>query len=480
MVQKLLQWSTANSSRLILGSLAFSGLAILAEAATIITSSVLTGAAYHVWAYGDVGDIRHFITAGGLVALLYTLPFLLRDDYQFHKLLEEPRSIGRVFLVWNYAFVTLAVLGFLTKTSEIFSRGGLVLFYCIGLVALVGLSSTMRLGVRLLLANDRIERRRVMIVGAADEIGRLQASAMSRHADFRVAAAIGLPLLGSSDDARSFAHQSLAAAVAKARALHIDDVVIFTDWSKAEQIKDVVAAFQSLPIGIHLGASNIIGPFTDARISRFSTTPAVSLTAPPIGCGERFVKRTLDLLLATVGIITLSPVFAVVALAVKYNSPGPVFFRQRRRGFNHREFRIWKFRTMTTMDDGLDIQQAKPNDARVTAIGKFLRRTSIDELPQLINVLAGEMSLVGPRPHAIAHDEHYEVRIPAYARRSNVRPGITGWAQVNGCRGATTTDEAMRRRVDHDLYYIDNWSVLLDFYIIALTVLSPKTFRNAH
>ncbi len=479
-VQRLRQWSSARTSRFVLGSLAFSGLAVAAEAATIITSSVLTGAAYHLWAYGDIGDVRHYMLAGGLIALLYTLPFLLRDDYQFHKLLEEPRSVGRVFLVWNYAFVTLSVIGFLSKTSGIFSRGGLVLFYGVGLLALVGLSSSMRFGLRMLLKNDRIERRRVMIVGAAEEISRLQASAMSLNGDYRVAAAIGLPLLTSGAVTFKNADQSLMAAVAKARALHIDDVVIFTDWSKSQQIKDVVTAFQALPIGIHLGASNIIGPFTEARISRFASTPAVSLTAAPLGCGQRLTKRIFDVVLAALGLVALAPVFGIVALAIKFNNPGPVLFRQRRRGYYHREFKIWKFRTMTTMDDGRNIQQAKPNDVRVTAIGRFLRRTSIDELPQLINVLAGEMSLVGPRPHAIAHDELYEVRIPEYARRSNVRPGITGWAQVNGCRGATTTDEAMRRRVDHDLYYIDNWSVLLDVYIIALTVLSPRTFRNAH
>jgi polysaccharide biosynthesis protein PslA len=479
-IQKVYQADNAGVSRWVLGGFAFSGLAVAAEAATIVTASVVTGAAYHLWAYGEFGDVNHYMMAGGFVALLYTLPFLMRDDYQFHKALEQPRSLGRVFLVWNYAFVTLAVVGFLTKTSGIFSRAGLVLFYITGLMALVGLSSLMRIGVRYLLSSDRIERRRVMMVGAAEEIARLQDGAMTQQSDFRVAAAIGLPGLGSAAASPQLIAQSLAAAVAKARALHIEDVVIFTDWSKGPQIQEVVAAFQALPVGIHLGASNVIGPFSDARISRFATTPAVSLTAPPLGTGQRALKRSLDFVLASLGLVLLAPVFAVVAAAVKLNSPGPVFFRQRRRGYNHREFRIWKFRTMTTMEDGTSIQQAKPNDARVTFIGRLLRRTSIDELPQLLNVLAGDMSLVGPRPHAIAHDELYEVRIPEYARRSNVRPGITGWAQINGYRGQTKTDDDMRGRVDHDLYYIDNWSILLDIYIIAMTVLSPKTFRNAH
>ena len=169
----------------------------------------------------------------------------------------------------------------------------------------------------------------------------------------------------------------------------------------------------------------------------------------------------------------LAPLFAVVAYLIKRDSKGPVFFLQRRRGFNHREFRIWKFRTMTTMDDGDVILQSQgSSDLRVTKVGHYLRRLNIDELPQLINVLRGEMSLVGPRPHAVAHDKLYETRIEKYPRRLNMRPGITGWAQVNGFRGETDTDEKMRARVDHDLYYIDNWSPWFDLKILLKTVLS--------
>jgi len=156
-----------------------------------------------------------------------------------------------------------------------------------------------------------------------------------------------------------------------------------------------------------------------------------------------------------------------------------VFFKQRRRGYNMAEFRIWKFRTMTTLEDGDTIKQAAEGDARITFPGAFLRRFSLDELPQLINVLKGEMSLVGPRPHAVAHDRFFERRIAGYPRRLNVKPGITGWAQVNGFRGATDTDEAMQLRVEHDIFYIDNCSVGFDLYILLLTLVSPKASQNA-
>ena len=160
--------------------------------------------------------------------------------------------------------------------------------------------------------------------------------------------------------------------------------------------------------------------------------------------------------------------------------PGPVFFRQKRYGLNGREIRVLKFRTMTVMEDGAAVKQATKNDPRITPFGAFLRRTSVDELPQFIQVLTGEMSIVGPRPHAIAHNEIYRSKIQGYMLRHKVKPGITGWAQVNGWRGETDTDEKMQKRVEHDLDYIRNWNVLLDLKIIWLTVFGSKTRRNAY
>jgi exopolysaccharide biosynthesis polyprenyl glycosylphosphotransferase len=170
----------------------------------------------------------------------------------------------------------------------------------------------------------------------------------------------------------------------------------------------------------------------------------------------------------------------IIALAIKLDSRGPVLFRQQRHGFNQKPFGILKFRSMTTLDNGDVIVQARQGDARVTRVGRVLRRTSLDELPQLINVLKGDMSLVGPRPHALAHDREYEQKIALYAHRHNVKPGITGWAQVHGYRGETDTDGKMQKRVEYDLYYVDNWSIFLDLQILFLTAFSRKTFTNAY
>jgi len=184
---------------------------------------------------------------------------------------------------------------------------------------------------------------------------------------------------------------------------------------------------------------------------------------------ERAVKRGLDIVGALAAIVLLVPIFIFAALAIRRDSRGPVIFRQRRSGLNQREFTIFKFRTMYVQEDGMKVVQAQREDPRVTRIGRFLRRTSIDELPQLFNVLKGEMSLVGPRPHAMAHDSEYNERIAVYSRRFTVKPGITGWAQVHGFRGETKRLFDMRQRIDYDLWYIDNWSLALDMKILART-----------
>jgi putative colanic acid biosynthesis UDP-glucose lipid carrier transferase len=192
-----------------------------------------------------------------------------------------------------------------------------------------------------------------------------------------------------------------------------------------------------------------------------------------------FAKRCMDLTVAAVSLVALTPLFLLVALAIKLDSPGPVFFLQRRGGFRGRPFLVVKFRTMTAADDGAVIAQAGRGDVRLTRVGKFLRRTSIDELPQFFNVLRGEMSLVGPRPHAVAHDRHFRGIDPRYGRRFKARPGITGLAQVNGCRGETRNADSVRRRVDFDLRYIQRWSIALDIFIILRTLILIVRDPNA-
>jgi exopolysaccharide biosynthesis polyprenyl glycosylphosphotransferase len=195
---------------------------------------------------------------------------------------------------------------------------------------------------------------------------------------------------------------------------------------------------------------------------------------------ESRVKRLIDVLLSGSVLLVLVPVFALIALAIMVESGGPVLFRQRRTGFGGREFVVLKFRTMRVLEDGGELRQATRNDARVTAVGSFLRRTSLDELPQFINVLYGDMSCVGPRPHALAHDDFYRTCVPRYDDRFRVRPGITGLAQVEGLRGECQTVELMRRRVERDLEYLDGWSIWRDMAILARTVVVTPFQRAAY
>jgi len=214
------------------------------------------------------------------------------------------------------------------------------------------------------------------------------------------------------------------------------------------------------------------------HIADINGLPAVAICESPFTGIDGMVKRAIDIGFASVALLLLLPVFGVIAFGVKRGSSGPVFFKQRRYGIDGQEIMVFKFRTMVVCEDGERITQARRDDPRVTPFGAFLRRTSLDELPQLINVLRGEMSLVGPRPHAVAHNEEYRKLIKGYMLRHKVRPGITGWAQVNGFRGETATLEKMRYRVEHDLDYLRNWSLLLDFKIICMTLW--VLFRDRH
>jgi putative colanic acid biosynthesis UDP-glucose lipid carrier transferase len=209
--------------------------------------------------------------------------------------------------------------------------------------------------------------------------------------------------------------------------------------------------------------------------------PMLAALERPLSGWSLVVKAVEDRVIAGIALLCLSPLLALIALAIKLDSPGPVLFRQKRYGFANNEFTVFKFRTMRhRAAEEPDVPQARRNDPRITRVGGFLRRSSLDELPQLINVMLGDMSLVGPRPHAVAHNVQFAQVIDDYLSRHRVKPGITGWAQINGLRGETDTPEKMRARVQHDLYYIDHWSLLFDIKILALTPFRGFINRNAY
>ena len=281
-------------------------------------------------------------------------------------------------------------------------------------------------------------------------------------------------------DQQAYEAEDLALASAAVRMYRPDDVYLAIPWSRGALLEQCAEAFKGTPAQVHVGIDDVSGLLRQGDVSRVGPMASLRLTRPPMSRLQQIEKRTFDILFALGALVALSPLFLVVGILIRLDSKGPVLFRQTRYGFNQEPFRIFKFRSMRTMEDGAKIKMVTKDDPRVTRIGAFLRRSSIDELPQLLNVLSGEMSIVGPRPHALSHDQRYVERLSRYARRHNVKPGITGWAQVHGYRGEIRNDQDMQNRLQFDLHYVDNWSLALDIKTVFLTVFSRKTRENAY
>jgi putative colanic acid biosynthesis UDP-glucose lipid carrier transferase len=268
--------------------------------------------------------------------------------------------------------------------------------------------------------------------------------------------------------------------VAYLRGSPIDEVVVSVDVARWGDLTRLFSGLRVLPLPVLLVPQGTTSDILRRPFRPMGNAVCIELQREPLDTFERGMKRLIDILGALAGLVLLLPLLLLTAALIKLDSPGPIFFRQKRCGFNGRPFDIFKFRTMTVLENGPVVCQAAKSDSRVTRLGKWLRRTSIDELPQLINVLIGSMSLVGPRPHAAAHDDQFDKTVSNYAFRHHVKPGLTGWAQVNGHRGPTPTLSEIQNRVECDLWYIDNWSLRLDFRIIMRTIIEVMRARNAY
>jgi len=281
-----------------------------------------------------------------------------------------------------------------------------------------------------------------------------------------------LPVFGTSDDLVAMIRDGL-----------IDQVIVALPWSASARIQQVVQKFAMTPVRIRLAPDLANFAFARRPLVLLGDLPVITLFERPISGTDAIIKRAEDLLLTGLILLLVSPVMLLVAIAVRLDSPGPVFFRQPREGFNNQRFRVYKFRSMTVEQCETDeIRQATRDDQRITRVGRIIRATSLDELPQLFNVIQGHMSLVGPRPHAPstrANGRLFHEVVHTYAARHKVKPGITGWAQVCGWRGETDTEEKLVRRLEHDLYYIENWSIPFDIYILVKTVGAVLFPKNA-
>lgn len=399
---------------------------------------------------------------------------------QLHWLYYQVRivALGSAFTL----FVVLLV-GFATKVTAEYSRIFIASWFGASFVGLVGGRAILK---AVIVHRHRTGRlgRRVLIVGTG-QLARKMADHLQRHStEFSV---IGFL---SADDmvddrpqcvASSDVVGSVAAVLDVCRAYHVDLVVIALPWSEKESLNKVALLVSSAPVDARLAAPFLEMPFPHRPLSQLSGLPVIDLADRPFAGWSRIWKRLEDILIAFLALVLLSPVFLVVGILVKIASRGPIFFVQRRHGFANSEILVYKFRTMRhdCVVAG-DISQARRSDARVTRVGRILRRLSLDELPQLVNVLQGRMSLVGPRPHAIEHSDGFAASADQYFSRHRVKPGITGWAQVNGHRGEIKTHNDLRRRIEFDLHYVENWSVLFDLRIVFRTLLVGFISKNAY
>ncbi len=446
----------------------FLALAAGLDAATILAVAAASGAAL-----GHGTEPLNNLVLGVLVAALFILPAAVRHDYAITRYLSHKGHAKRTLTLWGVAVAGTLGFAFLTKTTDSFSRGGTLGLVFGGAAGLLALRTALVGAMQARAAAGRVASRHIFLVGDEDMIRAFAERHSPHQLGLRI---VGAAVLRPGDDTRA---DDLALAVASARVIRPDDVYVLVPWGDRDRLEASIDAFMGVPAAVHLAPERFFDKFDDLHVIRNGSVASLHLVRRPLSSSEVLAKRALDVALAAAALVALAPLFAAMAVLIRRESPGPAFFVQRRYGFNQEPFLIYKFRSMRAMEDGRGVRQATAGDSRITRVGRFMRRTNIDELPQLLNVLRGEMSLVGPRPHAMAHDQAFEREVALYARRHNVRPGITGWAQVNGWRGETDTPEKVVGRVEHDLFYIDNWSLMLDLTIMVRTVFSRKAYENA-
>jgi len=415
-----------------------------------------------------------------LALLFFTLFSQVGKLYGSWRLQPLWIELVRVGLVWCAVLGALLGTAFLFKDSAVYSRLLLGVWACV----VPSVMTIVRWNVRRRIRKDSsrgINVRVLAFVGAGPAAQRLAER-------LNLTAWMGLRVAGVYDDRHisrlSLGEMSLIGdtemLLRDARAGKLDYVYITLPMHAEKRIVELVNALADTTVSVYVVPHAFIFDLMHASWVQVGGQPVISIYETPFFGIDGSLKRLEDLVLGSLILVLISPLLLGVAIAIKLSSRGPVLFRQKRYGLDGQIVEVWKFRSMSVSEDGEHVQQAQKGDRRVTALGRFLRRTSLDELPQFINVLQGRMSIVGPRPHAVAHNEQYRRLIHGYMLRHKVRPGITGWAQINGWRGETDTLEKMSKRIEFDLHYMRTWSLLLDLRIIFLTLFKGFVGKNAY
>jgi Undecaprenyl-phosphate glucose phosphotransferase len=448
----------------------------------------LVGFAVYCWyVVPTSGFALHYIAAIAGVAILSIVAFQVADIYQVQAFRGHEKQYMRLASAWSVVFLITIGVSFFAKAGDQFSRAWLGAFYVLGLLTLIAFRRALFLLVRRWTRQGRLDRRTIVV--GADKNGEalLQSLAGQRDSDVNVIGVFddrndgrslplchGVPNLGIVDDIVDFARKTRV------------DLVIFSLPIAAEgRILHMLKKLWVLPVDIRLSAHTNKLRFRPRSYSYIGNVPVIDVFDRPIADWDIVMKWLFDKIVGALALICLAPIMLLVALAIKLESKGPIFFKQRRYGFNNELIEIYKFRSIyKEHTDANASKQVSRNDPRVTRVGRFIRKTSLDELPQLFNVVfIGNLSLVGPRPHAInakAAEHLYDEAVDGYFARHRVKPGITGWAQIHGWRGETDSKEKIQHRVEHDLYYIENWSLLLDVAILLRTPLAVLHMHNAY
>jgi putative colanic acid biosynthesis UDP-glucose lipid carrier transferase len=424
-------------------------------------------------AYFTQGHLTPEYLILSLVIFSLTLPGTVRIMMPIWKLASS------ILFSWVIIFALLITFGYATGYINLFDRESILIWLWLAPVSQFVVHSILR-SVAPSLANIQGEPKHAVIVGVNQQGVNLAYEI--EHNPY-----IPTKLNGFFDDR---VHErggglteyallgNISQLPAYVRKYNVDAIYVSLPMATQPRIMKLLDELNDTTASIYFVPDMFINELMQGRIDTVGKVPVVAVCESPFTGVNGMIKRGSDIVLSILILLLISPIMLIIALSIKFTSPGPIIFKQRRYGLNGEQILVSKFRSMTVCDDGDTIQQAQKNDSRITRVGAFLRKTSLDELPQFFNVLQGRMSIVGPRPHAVAHNELYRTMIKGYMVRHKVKPGITGWAQVNGWRGETDTLDKMKNRIDYDLAYLQSWSLVLDLYIIFKTV--TVVIRDKH
>jgi Undecaprenyl-phosphate glucose phosphotransferase len=465
-------WNPGRSMRA--SATAFLARCVLIEFLAVLDGAYLSGRIYSQTVWPPVAADATYVISAILLAVGILITSLCCRHFDSFQIQPRHRVLWNGATAVTITFTFLLSGLFLLKIGSEYSRATFILQIAVigGLVLAVRTYAHAEL--RSLILRERVSARRAVVVGEIDEDAELRLT----EAGVKIVRLLKFPTR-VPDTPDRFDRDGLRNIAEACRAVRPDDIIILTELANLTTSSRLAHLLSELPVSLHVVPTEIRQLLRSARLGELGALVTFELFRAPLSVVDRALKRTFDVLISCVGLVFLTPILLAIAATVKLDSPGPVLFRQIRHGYNNEAIRVFKFRTMTSAESGCAFTQAQKNDRRVTRVGRILRRTNIDELPQLLNVLAGDMSIVGPRPHPVAMNEYFRKQIAPFSRRHNVKPGITGWAQVNGHRGETDTLEKMQRRIECDLYYIDNWSFFFDIKIILLTLFSKSAYVNA-